>query len=65
MSCPSARTTLVHAVGESDVSLTMIGGQVVVEDGVLKTAELAGIVAGIVGEARQAAFARFARLGAP
>ncbi len=43
------------------MSLTMIGGQVVVEDGVLKTAELAGIVR----EARHAAFARFARRDAP
>jgi 5-methylthioadenosine/S-adenosylhomocysteine deaminase len=48
---------LVHAVRGSDVSLTMIDGQVVVEDGILKTADLATIVR----EARQAAPALFAR----
>lgn len=48
---------LVHAVRGSDVSLTMIDGHVVVEDGVLKTADLAEIIA----EARRAAPPLFAR----
>ena len=48
---------LVHAVRGSDVALTMIDGRVVVEDGVLKTADLGEIIA----EARKAAVPLFAR----
>jgi 5-methylthioadenosine/S-adenosylhomocysteine deaminase len=47
----------VHAVRGSDVSLTMIDGNIVVEDGVLKTACLADIVA----DARSAAESLFER----
>jgi 5-methylthioadenosine/S-adenosylhomocysteine deaminase len=38
---------LVHAVRGSDVSLTMVDGRILVEDGVLKTADLKDIVAEI------------------
>jgi 5-methylthioadenosine/S-adenosylhomocysteine deaminase len=48
---------LVHAVRGSDVSLTMIDGNIVVEDGMLKTASLANIVT----EARRAAGPLFDR----
>ncbi len=48
---------LVHAVRGSDVALTMIDGNIVVEDGVLKTATLADIIS----EARSAAGPLFER----
>ena len=48
---------LVHAVRGSDVALTMVDGQVLVEDGVLQTADLRAIIA----EARRAAPPRLAR----
>ena len=51
---------LVHAVRGSDVALTMVDGQVVVEDGVLRTADLGAIIA----EARRAAPGLFARRAA-
>jgi 5-methylthioadenosine/S-adenosylhomocysteine deaminase len=38
---------LVHAVRGGDVSLTMVDGRIVVEDGELKTADLAEIIAEI------------------
>jgi 5-methylthioadenosine/S-adenosylhomocysteine deaminase len=47
----------VHAVRGSDVSLTMIDGMAVVENGELKSANLAEIIA----NARAAAPALFAR----
>ncbi len=51
---------LVHAVRGSDVALTMVDGQVLVEDGVLRTADLRAIIA----EARRAAPPLFARRAA-
>ncbi len=51
---------LVHAVRGSDVALTMVAGQVLVEDGVLRTADLGAIIA----EARRAAPPLFARRAA-
>ncbi len=51
---------LVHAVRGSDVALTMVAGQVLVEDGVLRTADLRAIIA----EARRAAPPLFARRAA-
>jgi 5-methylthioadenosine/S-adenosylhomocysteine deaminase len=48
---------LVHAVRGSDVALTMIDGRVVVEDGILRTADLGSIIV----EARRAAPPLFAR----
>ena len=51
---------LVHAVRGSDVALTMVDGQVLVEDGVLQTADLRAIIA----EARRAAPPLFARRAA-
>jgi len=51
---------LVHAVRGSDVALTMVDGQVLVEDGVLQTADLREIIA----EARRAALPLFARRAA-
>ncbi|MGI3776801.1 MAG: amidohydrolase family protein [Janthinobacterium lividum] len=51
---------LVHAVRGSDVALTMVAGQVLVEDGTLKTADLAAIIA----EARRAAPALLTRRAA-
>ena len=51
---------LVHAVRGSDVALTMVDGQVLVEDGVLQTADLREIIA----EARRAAPPLFARRAA-
>jgi 5-methylthioadenosine/S-adenosylhomocysteine deaminase len=38
---------LVHAVRGGDVAMTMVDGRILVEDGVLKTADLAGIIAEI------------------
>lgn len=38
---------LVHAVRGSDVSLTMVDGEILVEDGVLQTGDLSEIIAGI------------------
>jgi 5-methylthioadenosine/S-adenosylhomocysteine deaminase len=51
---------LVHAVRGADVALTMVNGRIVVEDGVLRTADLAQIVR----EAQLAAPALFARRAA-
>lgn len=51
---------LVHAVRGSDVALTMVDGQVLVEDGALQTADLRAIIA----EARRAAPPLFARRAA-
>ncbi len=51
---------LVHAVRGGDVALTMVAGQVLVEDGVLRTADLRGII----DEARRAAPPLFARRAA-
>jgi len=51
---------LVHAVRGHDVSLTMVNGRIVVEDGVLKTADLQQILA----EAQRAAPGLFARRAA-
>jgi 5-methylthioadenosine/S-adenosylhomocysteine deaminase len=51
---------LVHAVRGSDVAMTMIDGKVVVEDGVLKTADLGDIIA----EVRRVAPGLFARRAA-
>jgi 5-methylthioadenosine/S-adenosylhomocysteine deaminase len=51
---------LVHAVRGSDVAMTMIDGRVVVEDGVLKTADLNAIIA----EIRKVAPGLFARRAA-
>ena len=51
---------LVHAVRGGDVALTMVSGQVLVEDGVLRTADLRAIIA----EARRAAPPLFARRAA-
>jgi len=51
---------LVHAVRGGDVALTMVDGRIVVEDGVLQTADLAEIVS----EAQLAAPALFARRAA-
>lgn len=50
----------MHAVRGSDVALTMVDGQVLVEDGVLQTADLREIIA----EARRAAPPLFARRAA-
>ena len=38
---------LVHAVRGGDVAMTMVDGQILVEDGVLKTADLSEIIADI------------------
>lgn len=38
---------LVHAVRGGDVSMTMVDGKILVEDGVLKTADIGGIIAEI------------------
>jgi 5-methylthioadenosine/S-adenosylhomocysteine deaminase len=38
---------LVHAVRGGDVALTMVDGQILVEDGVLKTADIKDIIAEI------------------
>lgn len=38
---------LVHAVRGSDVAMTMVDGQILVEDGLLKTADLSAIIADI------------------
>jgi 5-methylthioadenosine/S-adenosylhomocysteine deaminase len=38
---------LVHAVRGGDVTMTMVDGRILVEDGVLKTADIGGIIAGI------------------
>ncbi|AZO33897.1 amidohydrolase [Mesorhizobium sp. M2A.F.Ca.ET.037.01.1.1] len=51
---------LVHAVRGSDVAMTMIDGQIVVEDGELKTADLGEIIA----EVRKVAPGLFARRAA-
>lgn len=51
---------LVHAVRGSDVAMTMIDGQIVVEDGKLKTADLGDIIA----EVRKVAPGLFARRAA-
>ncbi|RWC16415.1 MAG: amidohydrolase [Mesorhizobium sp.] len=51
---------LVHAVRGSDVAITMIDGQIVVEDGELKTADLGEIIA----EVRKVAPGLFARRAA-
>ncbi len=51
---------LVHAVRGSDVALTVVDGQVLVEDGVLQTADLRAIIM----EARRAAAALLARRAA-
>jgi 5-methylthioadenosine/S-adenosylhomocysteine deaminase len=51
---------LIHAVRGSDVSLTMVDGQILVKDGVLQTADLRAIIA----EARRAAPPLFARRAA-
>ena len=51
---------LVHAVRGGDVALTMVAGQVLVEDGMLRTADLRAIIA----EARRAAPLLFARRAA-
>ena len=51
---------LVHAVRGSDVALTMVDGQVLVEDGTLRTVDLRAIIA----EARRAAPPLFARRAA-
>jgi 5-methylthioadenosine/S-adenosylhomocysteine deaminase len=51
---------LVHAVRGQDVSLTMVDGRILVEDGVLRTANLADILV----EAQRAAPALFARRAA-
>jgi 5-methylthioadenosine/S-adenosylhomocysteine deaminase len=51
---------LVHAVRGSDVALTMVNGRIVVEDGILRTADLEHIV----HEAQRAAPALFARRAA-
>jgi len=51
---------LVHAVRGSDVALTMVNGRIVVENGILRTADLEHIV----HEAQRAAPALFARRAA-
>jgi 5-methylthioadenosine/S-adenosylhomocysteine deaminase len=51
---------LVHAVRGHDVSLTMVDGRILAEDGVLRTADLGQILA----EAQQAAPGLFARRAA-
>lgn len=51
---------LVHAVRGSDVAMTMIDGQIVVEDGEIKTADLGEIIA----EVRKVAPGLFARRAA-
>jgi 5-methylthioadenosine/S-adenosylhomocysteine deaminase len=51
---------LVHAVRGEDVTLTMVNGRIVVEDGMLKTADLRHILT----EAQRAAPALFARRAA-
>ncbi|TIR18529.1 MAG: amidohydrolase [Mesorhizobium sp.] len=51
---------LVHAVRGSDVAMTMIDGQIIVEDGELKTADLGEIIA----EVRKVAPGLFARRAA-
>jgi 5-methylthioadenosine/S-adenosylhomocysteine deaminase len=38
---------LVHAVRGGDVAMTMVDGQILVEDGILKTADLGEIIAGV------------------